>query len=140
MKINFYVKLLIAFLFVIVNNASYSQTRKLQRVKVEYQNFLTESIDNVDCNSFWIAFGNTIQSKIFDDRSHLRRLNFLRKKFRNTVKGDLDIRGVVTFDYGKNQIEKYCFDRYGYFERKGMTFYNKRLIKYLDEELHLWPH
>jgi hypothetical protein len=115
---------------------SYAQDGKLLSVKIEYESFLTESFDNVDCTSFRTAFGNTIHQVVLNRKSCLNEFNQLNELFIKKSR-NMDVRGVITFNYKKNKIA-YCFDSHGYFEKDGITFYNKKLIDFLNSKLHLW--
>lgn len=135
MKLIKNIGLLIALMITIIGS-NYAQEKKLHSVKIEYEHFLTESIDIVDCNSFKTAFNNTIQTKTFSDGSHLKKFRCLKRLFVKKKK-TMDVRGIITFDFGEIKVQ-YCFDRYGYFEKDGMTFYNKKLFSFLEKELLLW--
>ena len=135
MKLIKNIGLLIALMITIIGS-NYAQEKKLHSVKIEYEYFLTESIDFVDCNSFKTAFNNTIRTKTFIDSLHLKRFRYLKRLFVKKKKA-LNVRGIITFDFGEIKVQ-YCFDRYGYFEKDGMTFYNKKLLAFLEKELPLW--
>ena len=65
-------KFLINLLFVLVFNLAYSQDQKIQYVKVEYEDFFTESINIVNCESFRKTFKNSIKIKLLKSKSDFR--------------------------------------------------------------------
>ena len=107
-------KKLIIVLFLMIESVSYAQEKELHSVKIEYEHFLTESIDFVDCTSFRTAFNNTIFTKVYNDSLSIREFRNLKTRFEKKRNRNLNIRGIISFDYGQIKIQ-YCFDRYGYF-------------------------
>jgi uncharacterized protein YxeA len=122
--------LVVIVAFFILESNTYGQKNKLISIKVEYEYFSTESFERINCNSFYESFKKSIKTVYFKEKDKVKDLSLLVKHFEKN-KEVLDVRGVITFNY-KNQNIKYCFDRYGYFERNGITFYNKKLLDFLE--------
>ena len=136
MKRKIIVFALVILTLIILQNDIYAQKSKLLSAKVEYEYFLTESLERVNCNSFYSSFDKSKKVEIFKDNKKLIEISFLMKKF---IKKDenLDVRGILTLYYKKHKL-KYCFDRYGNFEKDGIVYHNKYLLKFLEKNIKLW--
>ncbi len=121
--------LLLASLFI---QYACSASEKLISIEIVYEDFFTETIERIDCSSFEKAFQNLEHIKV-DNKETLRKVEKLAANF-SQENEQLDVRGILIMNYDNKQI-KYCFDRYGYFERSGVSFKNKQLFKILDEKI-----
>jgi hypothetical protein len=130
--------ILIAILFFLIPYGPSVQEDKLIRVNVEYTSFLTESFNSLNCDSFKVAFSNKINLKIYSDAENLNKLSSLKTRFSSTKIFNMDVRWVITFDYGQDNKVQYCFDRYGHFEKDGVIFSNKKLLHFLGKEIKFW--
>jgi len=117
-------------------NDSYSQKSKLLSVKVEYEYFATESFEKIDCGYFSSSFKKSIKIMIFKKKEHLDTIKVLTKRFL-LKEENLDVRGVITLNYQNKKI-RYCFDRFGYFEKNGTTYKNDKLFAFLEKNIKFW--
>ena len=125
-----------ALMVLLLNSKIFAQNRKLSLVKLEWQNFSTQTFHDVDCDSFRSLFKKTIENKSFGDSLYLRKFDQLMKCFRKERKyKTIDVRGIITLNYQQTKIE-YCFDIFGHFYKDGVISYNKQLIDFITKNLY----
>ena len=130
--------ILFALMLFLLNSYTYAQNGKLSLVKLKWQNFSTETIYDVDCDSFTSTFKETIENKSFDDSLYLDKFNQLSsiKCFKKERRfKTVDVRGIITFYYPQKKVE-YCFDIFGHFYKDGIITYNKKLISFITKNLY----
>jgi hypothetical protein len=126
--------LLIMQCVALFHNYSYGQTHNLNSVKINLVDFDIETISDVHCDEYDHTFtGFEKKIKSFSDKINLLRFQSLRKEFK-PVKShrSFDVRGWAAYTYG-NTVEKYCFDKFGYFYKGGKFYFNKDLLVYISD-------
>ena len=119
-----------------IDNMCYSQSNKLLSVKIECEGFFTETIINVDCNSFRQQFKETMKVKVIKDRNEVADFNSLVQmlKKKETPK-NIDIRGILTLNYSKKKLQ-YCFDTFGMFYKDGKAYQDIKLLTHISDKLY----
>jgi hypothetical protein len=110
--------LITAYFF--INNASYGQTGnpKLKKVVIEYEEFMTTTIESVTCEAFRPTFKETLHTIVLEN-SELSKLNLYSRKFLPTAPRSMDVRAVIKFEFEHWKVE-YCTDISGvFFNKKG---------------------
>lgn len=124
---NVFRKILSVQILLLSCNAGFAQIHRLDSIKVEFEGFYTETVFNVNCDAFDNTFLNTKKSKIIYNSRDLSTFESLKKNFKQTRERSFDVRGKVTYHYGKRSV-KYCFDVFAYFYKDGKLYYNKKLL------------
>jgi hypothetical protein len=114
-------------LFTFGYNVSFGQVHKPDSVKIEFEGFNTETFRDVSCEDFATSFLKTKKIKVIYAPSDLSRFELLKSDFKKAKNRSLDVRGTITYSYGKNST-KYCFDVFGYFYKDGQLYTNKNLL------------
>jgi hypothetical protein len=136
MKTLFYNAILIVIMYSISDSNLYAQNRKLTLVKIEWEDFSTETVYDVNCDSFRSLFATTIENKSFNDSLYLSKFNQLIKCFKMEREyKTIDVRGIITFYYQKTKVE-YCFDKFGHFYKDGILTNNKKLMSFITKNFY----
>jgi hypothetical protein len=107
---------------------SFAQKQRLQSVKIEWEDFGTETFAAVSCTGFNSLFKNSKQARLIKRKSELMAFENSAKGFvRSTESSGINVRGQVTFIYGIVRI-KYCFDQFGLFYGRGDYFKDEKLM------------
>ncbi|UPK67973.1 hypothetical protein [Chitinophaga filiformis] len=113
-----------------VVNFSYGQTnsQRLKKVVIEYEEFTTTTGENVTCEAFRPTFKETLHTIVLED-SELPKLNLYRRKFVATARRSMDVRAVIRFEFEHKGVE-YCTDISGVFfnKKEGKFYKNKELF------------
>ena len=124
---------LLALLMFLLNGNANAQNQKLILVRLEREDFNTETFRDVACAEFKSLFKETIENNIFDDSLYLDKFDHLTKIFNNEERyKTIDVRGIITFNYQLIKIE-YCFDKFGHFQKDGVIYYNKELFDFITK-------
>ncbi|RBQ06724.1 hypothetical protein [Pedobacter miscanthi] len=117
-----------AVLFLCFPAGSFAQKQKLKSVKIEWEDFGTESFVAVSCTQFNSQFKNSKQTRLVKAKAEMQAFDNSAKEFViNEGTNSIDVRGLVTFNYSKVRV-KYCFDQFGLFYGKGNYFTDKKLM------------
>jgi hypothetical protein len=124
---NVFYRVLFVLIFLIGNRKCFSQGHKPDSVKVEFEGFYTETIADVTCEAFDNTFLKSKKIKTVHQKQSLLEFESLRKNFVPAKNRSFDVRGKITYRYGK-QAAQYCFDTFGYFYKDGKLYHNKKLL------------
>jgi len=103
-------------------------SQKLKSLKIEWEDFGTESFVAVSCTQFNSMFKNSKQTRLVKAKAELQAFDNSTKVFVGSDgTNSIDVRGLVIFDYGKVHM-KCCFDQFGLFYDKGNYFTDKKLM------------
>ena len=128
--------LIMVCLTCIVHSMCYSQSNKLLSVKIECEGFFTETIMNVDCNSFRQQFKETMKVKVLTNRNEVAGFNSLIKILKKKeAPKNIDIRGILTLNYSRKRIQ-YCFDTFGMFYKDGKAYQDIKLLSHISDKLY----
>jgi hypothetical protein len=127
--------ILVILLSFLLDVECYGQTQKLDSVKITFEGFYTESIEDISCEDFASAFKDTERVKIFSNEQDLSKFKLLVKKFKPTKHRPLDVRGEIIYWYGRSHV-KYCFEVFGYFYKDDKMYYNKDLLIYIADQFY----
>jgi hypothetical protein len=117
-----------AVLFLCFPAGSFAQKQKLKSVKIEWEDFGTESFVAVSCTQFNSQFKNSKQTRLVKAKAEMQAFDNSAKEFViSEGTNSIDVRGLVTFNYSKVRV-KYCFDQFGLFYGKGNYFTDKKLM------------
>ena len=131
------INILFVLFFILFNTNLCAQNQKLSLVKIEWEDFSTETVYDVNCDSFRSLFATTIENKSFNDSLRLSEFNQLLKCFKiEREYKTIDVRGVITFYYQKTKVE-YCFDKFGHFYKDGVLTNNKKLMSFITKNLYM---
>ncbi|MBB3058928.1 hypothetical protein [Mucilaginibacter gotjawali] len=115
----------------LITGKAFSQTKKLISVKIEWEDFNTETIVDVGCDQFKDTFKSTKQTKSLDNFDAVFEINSLLKYFtKEKLYKNIDVRGVITLNYKEKQTE-YCFDQFGHFYKDGVLLSNIPLMAFI---------
>lgn len=105
---------------------------KLVKLSIRYENFLTETPEDLHCEYFDAAFANTIKYIDITDSTTLLMLNKYIRNFRLVKPQPLDVRAVITIWKGWHKKE-YCMNIFGvFFDEKTDKYYtNKQLSDFI---------
>lgn len=125
--------LLIIVSVLLTAKLAYAQKGRLLNVKLEWQDFATESFSDVGCESFEQVFKKTIETRSINDASILTKFHKVSKCFtKETEYKSLDVRGIISLNFG-NKKERYCFDKFGHFYKNGSIKNNHKLFTLIKE-------
>ncbi|WP_316847181.1 hypothetical protein [Pedobacter psychrodurus] len=128
MKNFFYPLIFGAVLLLCSPTSAFAQKQKLKSVKIEWENFGTETFVAVSCTQFNSMFKNSKQTRLVKAKTEmLAFVNAARGFVSSAETNSIDVRGVVTFHYRKVRV-KYCFDQFGLFYGRGDYFTDKKLM------------
>ena len=114
-----------------VSSKTFSQAKKLISVKIEWQDFNTETFADVSCDQFKDAFKGKKQTKSLENFDSVFEINSLVKYFeKEKLYKSIDVRGIITLNYEKGQTE-YCFDQFGHFYKDGTLLSNIPLMEFI---------
>jgi hypothetical protein len=112
-----------------------SQSDKLEFVKIECQDFDTETFVAISCEAFDGTFTDTEKQAIFHNHQYLETFKSLASGFKLAEQRSFDVRGTIVYGYKKTAV-KYCFDKFGYFYKDGKMYYNKKLLIYISDRIY----
>ncbi|WP_293312935.1 hypothetical protein [Pedobacter sp. UBA5917] len=127
--------IIIFFSVLLLHHQSKAQNSRLTAVKVEWEDFFTTTFVAVNCDVFHRTFSNTIETINFIKQSDLNKLSTMTKGFIAADEKNIDVRGTITFIYGKIKV-KYCFDQFGLFTDNQKFYYNKTLMAFIEKKLY----
>jgi hypothetical protein len=108
-----------------------SQSKNLVSVKIEWEDFNTETFVGVDCDQFRTLFKKSIQTKSLGNiESTLETEDLLKYFTKEKLYKHIDVRGIITLNYKEKQIE-YCFDQFGHFYKDGALLSNTPLMAFI---------
>jgi hypothetical protein len=116
-------------------NICNAQTSKLDSVKVEVEDFDTETVFDMSCENFDSSFRNTKKIMKFNNESDLLKFKGLLKYFKQQKSRSIDVRGSIIYYYTNKSI-KYCFSEFGVFYNNGRYYYNKELLMYITDKFY----
>lgn len=115
----------------LVTSKAFSQTKKMISVKIEWEDFSTETVYDVDCSQFRSLFKETVQTKSLDNFDAVFEINSLLKYFtKEKLYKSIDVRGIITLNYENKQTD-YCFDQFGHFYKDGVLLSNIPLMEFI---------
>jgi hypothetical protein len=132
---NFFYRILFAQLLLLSCSTGFSQSHKLDSVKIEFEGFDTKTFVDVTCDAFNSTFLTTKKIKVVQQKQNLLEFESLRKNFEQARDRSFDVRGKVTYFYGATAV-KYCFDIFGYFYKDGRLYHNKKLLIAVANDLY----
>lgn len=132
---NVFYRLLIVQTLLLCFSGGFSQSHKLDSVKIEFEGFDTETVFDVTCDAFNNTFIGTKKNKVVHQERNLIEFESLRKNFEPAKDRSFDVRGKITFRYGAKAVQ-YCFDTFGYFYKAGKLYHNKKLLIAIADNLY----
>ena len=122
---------ILPLIILLLTGKVFSQSKKLVSVKIEWEDFSTETVYDVGCSQFRDLFRETKQTKSLDNFDSVFEINSLLKYFtKEKLYKSIDVRGILTLNYEKIQTE-YCFDQFGHFYKDGALLSNIPLMEFI---------
>ena len=112
-----------------------AQTKNKLTVKVQVEDFYTETFAAVTCDEFDNMFKKTKKAVTFNEKKDLNELIVFMKNFNQIDdQKSIDVRGKITF-YNHGKETTYYFDHFAIFYSNGKYFKNSPLLHFIGKKI-----